>query len=183
MFDNSNLLERDMYNMYQLTLEELFIPFRYESNGFFDQTSLPGNVGLCGNRTTSQATAFDTAVQGLLTDLVVATPRINGYFAASTRAAVGADLTVYAVAQCAQTVSSSGCLDCLTVAHSNIQNCPPEADGRAVDAGCFLRYSDTSFFPANQTTNITPFLGGGNWHLSLSLSILLDHLLNFRGLL
>ncbi|KAM7523887.1 hypothetical protein LguiA_013789 [Lonicera macranthoides] len=134
---------------------------RYESNGFFDQTSLPGNVGLCGNRTISQATAFNTAVRGLLSDLVVATPRINGYFAASTRAAVGANLTVYAVAQCAQTVTRSGCLDCLTVAYSNIQNCPPNADGRSVDAGCFLRYSDTSFFPANQTTNITPFLGGG----------------------
>ncbi|KAM7464843.1 hypothetical protein LguiB_012405 [Lonicera macranthoides] len=134
---------------------------RYEDKGFFDETSNPGNVLLCGNRTASQATAFDAVVQGLLTDLVVATPRINGYFAASTRAVVGSDLTVYAVAQCAQTVSSSGCLNCLRVERQNIQSCPPLADARAADVGCFLRYSDTSFFPANQTTNITPFLGGG----------------------
>ncbi|KAM7464841.1 hypothetical protein LguiB_012403 [Lonicera macranthoides] len=133
----------------------------YENKGFFDETLNPGNVLLCGNRAASQATAFDTVVQRLLTDLVVATPRINSYFAASTRVVVGADLTVYAVAQCAQTVSSSGCLNCLRVAQ-NIQSCPPLADARAADVGCFLRYSDTSFFPANQTTNITPFLGGGN---------------------
>ncbi|KAM7464837.1 hypothetical protein LguiB_012399 [Lonicera macranthoides] len=134
---------------------------RYEGDTFYDETANPGSMGLCGNQAASQATAFATTVQGLLTDLVVATPRINGYFAATTRAAVGADLTVYAVAQCAQTVSSSGCLNCLSVARNNIQSCPPDADARAVDAGCFLRYSNTSFFPANQTTNITPFLGGG----------------------
>ncbi|KAA8530696.1 hypothetical protein F0562_005370 [Nyssa sinensis] len=65
------------------------------------------------------------------------------------------------MAQCAETVSASGCKDCLTVAYGNIASCLPEADGRAFDAGCFLRYSDTAFFADNQTTNITPFLGGG----------------------
>ncbi|KAM7460847.1 hypothetical protein LguiA_028968 [Lonicera macranthoides] len=133
----------------------------YEGDGFFDETSNPGSRGICGNRAASQATTFETVVQGLLTDLVDATPRIKGYFAASTRVAVSPNLTVYAVAQCAQTASSSGCLDCLKVAQFNIQYCPPRTDARAIDDGCFLRYSDTSFFPANQTTNITPFLGGG----------------------
>ncbi|KAM7460849.1 hypothetical protein LguiA_028970 [Lonicera macranthoides] len=133
---------------------------RYESNGFFDQTTAIGNGGKCGIRNSSQGTAFSTAVLGLLTDLVVATPRINGYFAATNRAAVGSNLTVHALAQCTHTVTSSGCLDCLRVARQNIQNCPPLADARAVDVGCFLRYSDTSFFPANQTTNIARFLRG-----------------------
>ncbi|KAG5529766.1 hypothetical protein RHGRI_030223 [Rhododendron griersonianum] len=135
---------------------------RYESSTFYDQTTLPGNVGICGNDTASQPTAFQTAAQGLLTDLETATPRINGYFAAATRVVAGGGSTVYAVAQCAQTVSQSGCLGCLQVAYGNIESCPPDADGRAVDAGCFLRYSATAFFGANQTTNITPFLGGGS---------------------
>ncbi|XAR73584.1 Non-specific serine/threonine protein kinase [Bertholletia excelsa] len=133
---------------------------RYESSGFFDQTTVAGNVGLCGNRTAAQATAFETAVQGLLTDIEIATPRINGFYAAATRAVTGGG-TVYAVAQCAQTVSESGCQICLQLAYNNIQSCPPGADARAVDAGCFLRYSDTAFFPDNQTTNISPFLGRG----------------------
>ncbi|CAL5368228.1 unnamed protein product [Camellia sinensis] len=134
---------------------------RYESSSFYDQGTLPGNVGVCGNRTVSQATAFDTAVQGLLTDLKIATPKINGFFAATKSEVVGGSATVYAVSQCAETISESTCQDCLTVAYVNIQSCPPNADGRAVDAGCFLRYSDTAFFADNQTTNINPFLGGG----------------------
>lgn len=134
---------------------------RYESSSFYDQGTLPGNVGVCGNRTVSQATAFDTAVQGLLTDLKIATPKIIGFFAATKSEVVGGSATVYAVSQCAETISESTCQDCLTVAYANIQSCPPNADGRAVDAGCFLRYSDTAFFPDNQTTNINPFLGGG----------------------
>ncbi|KAK3004105.1 hypothetical protein RJ639_018242 [Escallonia herrerae] len=134
---------------------------RYESNGFYDQTTQPGNVGICSNQTASQATAFNAAVEGLLTDLVSATPRINGFYAATTRGVTDSGATVYAVAQCAETVSQSGCQDCLAVAHSNIQSCPPRAEGSAIDSGCFLRYSDASFFSDNQTTNITPFLGGG----------------------
>ncbi|GFY87619.1 cysteine-rich RLK (RECEPTOR-like protein kinase) 42 [Actinidia rufa] len=134
---------------------------RYESNGFYDQTTLPGNVGICSNRTASSASAFDSAVQGLVADLEAATPRIKGFFAAVKREVVaGGSTTVYAVAQCAETVSESGCRDCLTVAYGNLQSCPPDAEGRAVDAGCFLRYSDTAFFSNNQTTNIAPFLGG-----------------------
>ncbi|XP_052196769.1 cysteine-rich receptor-like protein kinase 2 [Diospyros lotus] len=137
---------------------------RYESNSFYDQTTLPGNVGICSNKTASQPTAFEAAAKGLLADLEAATPRIKGYFAAAKREVVagGDGPAVYAVAQCAETVSESGCQACLNVAYdTNLQNCPPDAEGRAVDAGCFLRYSDTAFFADNQTTDISPFLGGG----------------------
>ncbi|XP_059623255.1 cold-responsive protein kinase 1-like [Cornus florida] len=134
---------------------------RYESNSFYDQTTLPGNTGLCGNQTASQPTAFDEAVKASLADLQVATPRINGFFAATKTAVVGGNASVYAVAQCAETVSETGCQDCLTVAYGNIQSCSPDTDGKAVDAGCFLRYSETAFFADNQTVNITPFLGSG----------------------
>ncbi|OVA19205.1 Protein kinase domain [Macleaya cordata] len=135
---------------------------RYESNAFFDQTTLLGNKGVCGNKISSQANAFNSATDGLLADLVIATPRIGGFFAAAKKELIsGSNSFVYGVAQCAVTVSEAGCNDCLTVAHNNIQNCPPNADGRAVDAGCFLRYSDTAFFLDNQTIDLTPFLRTG----------------------
>ncbi|PIN06261.1 Serine/threonine protein kinase [Handroanthus impetiginosus] len=135
---------------------------RYESNNFYNQTTLPGNVQICGNRTAPQAATFTVEAQALLRDLEVATPRINGYFAATTRqVSNGGNLTIYGVAQCAETISQTGCEDCLTVAYGNIQGCLPNADGRAIDAACFLRYSDRAFFADNQTTDITPFLGGG----------------------
>ncbi|XP_059451266.1 cold-responsive protein kinase 1-like [Corylus avellana] len=137
---------------------------RYESSSFYDQTTEPGNEGICGNQTASQPTAFSVAVKELLADLQVATPRINGFFAASKKEAVGSagNATVYAVAQCAETVSEIGCQDCLTVASRNAEVCIPSVVGRAIDAGCFLRYSETPFFADNQTTNILPFLGNGS---------------------
>lgn len=132
---------------------------RYESNVFYDQTTLLGNFGTCGNKTASQAGAFNTSVDGLLSDLVIATPKIVGYFAATKREiASGSNNFVYSVAQCAATVSETGCVNCLAVALKNIASCPPHIEGRAVDAGCFLRYSNTAFFSNNQTMDLAPFL-------------------------
>ncbi|KAA8530695.1 hypothetical protein F0562_005371 [Nyssa sinensis] len=37
---------------------------RYESNVFYDQTTLPGNSHICDNGTSSQPTAFNATVQG-----------------------------------------------------------------------------------------------------------------------
>lgn len=50
----------------------------------------------------SEVTAFTLVVKGLVTDLVAVTPKINGFFSASTRllSTVGETETVYAVAQC-----------------------------------------------------------------------------------
>lgn len=98
----------------------------------------------------------------MLRNLEVATPKTNGLFAAATERIHGAgtDSTIYAVAQCARIISQSVCRNCLSVANRNLQNCAPQAGGSSVDAGCFLRYSDTAFFPKNATTDITPFLQG-----------------------
>ncbi|KAH6799382.1 hypothetical protein C2S51_035866 [Perilla frutescens var. frutescens] len=126
------------------------------------RTTLPGNVQICGNQTAAMPAEFEAEGQTLLMNLEAATPRMNPYFAATKRSVANSNnLTIYGVAQCAQTISQTGCQDCLTVAFRNIQGCLPDADGRAIDAACFLRYSDTPFFADNQTTNITPFLGAG----------------------
>ncbi|KAG9442335.1 hypothetical protein H6P81_018189 [Aristolochia fimbriata] len=129
---------------------------RYESSGFYDQATLLGNAGRCGND--SAPTFAAAAATALLGDLVAATPGIEGYFAAAVRDGV------YAVAQCARTVTRIGCGDCLKVAYGNIRRCLPETEGRTIDAGCFLRYSDAPFFGANQTIDLDPFLrkGGSN---------------------
>ncbi|KAL5810196.1 hypothetical protein ACOSQ4_026764 [Xanthoceras sorbifolium] len=139
----------------------------YESSPFYDQSTQEGRFGFCGNRTASQATAFSAAVNELVENLQVATPKINGFFAASKKEVVGSggggnDTAVYGVAQCVETISESGCRDCLATAYDNIQRCFSNAFGWAVDVGCFLRYSDTSFFADNQTTNLTPFLKNGS---------------------
>ncbi|KAK4602310.1 hypothetical protein RGQ29_011374 [Quercus rubra] len=131
----------------------------YESNNFYDQTTLPGNQGLCENRTASQPTTFITAVEELLQDLQIATPKINGFFAASKKEIVGNSgekVTVYGVAQCIETAGESGCQDCLKPASNKIKVCLPGVYGRAIDAGY------TPFFADNQTTNIDLFFENGS---------------------
>lgn len=118
---------------------------RYESAAFFDQSTLPGNTQLC-NGSAVQAGGFADAARALVADLAAAVPRVPGL------AAAAASGGVYAAAQCVETVGEAGCAQCLNVAVGNIDGCPPNSDGRAVDAGCFMRYSDRSFFPANSTT-------------------------------
>ena len=132
---------------------------RYERSDFYGETTRDANREYCGNQTTSSPdTTFNTTVAGLLGDLQVATPRIDGFFAASKREVAGSNVSVYGIAQCAQTIDSAGCQACMEVAYKNIQRCPPNADGRALDSGCFMRYSDKPFFADNQTIDLLPFL-------------------------
>lgn len=128
-------------------------------NRFFDQGTMIGNTGYCDNTTLSSEGGFGGTVDGLLKDLSTATPRMNGYFGAAKRG------NVYGVAQCARTLSTSACEQCLNVAYGNINGCPPDGGGRSVDAGCFLRYSVASFFSDNQTTDLAPFLSSGEFVL------------------
>lgn len=124
---------------------------------------MPGNVGLCGNRTSSRQSVFETTVDGLLSNLSIATPKIPGFFAAATAPVNGTNTsTAYGIAQCAPTVTSDGCGACLQVAYANIKSCATDVtDGRGVDSGCFMRYSASPFFPNNTIMDITPFLQDG----------------------
>ncbi|XP_019172330.1 PREDICTED: cysteine-rich receptor-like protein kinase 3 [Ipomoea nil] len=142
---------------------------RYQESYFYDQITdriTAGTYPVCGNRTARNQQIFNASTQQLLNELLLATPRIHGFYAAvklEEPGGRGGGATSYAVAQCAETVTQSSCQDCLSLAYNNIKSClPNSADGRAVDAGCFLRYSDTPFFADNQTTDITPFLGRGS---------------------
>ncbi|KAL1540776.1 cysteine-rich receptor-like protein kinase 2 isoform X1 [Salvia divinorum] len=134
---------------------------RYESYNFYEQTI--ENTLMCGDRSAVQPSAFSAAAQKLLTDLLLATPRSNGYSAVSKREVSNDGLTIYAAAQCVETVTQSGCQGCLNAAYESIDDCFRAAEGRLADAACFLRYSDAPFFSDNQTTDIAPLLSvGGN---------------------
>ncbi|KAM0067670.1 putative non-specific serine/threonine protein kinase [Helianthus debilis subsp. tardiflorus] len=147
----------------RLALEGCFL--RYESNWFYDQYGILPEVspGVCGNSTSSRQSVFETTVDGLLTNLSIATPKINGLYAAVKTSIVGTNTTTaYAIAQCAETATPNGCKSCLQLAYDNIRSCATDfSDGMAVLLGCFMRFSATAFFRNNQTTDITPFLRDG----------------------
>ncbi|KAJ8551731.1 hypothetical protein K7X08_021746 [Anisodus acutangulus] len=120
-----------------LVLPMMVCFLRYDRNNFYQDTTLTGNAPICGNRT-SRPNALNPVAQQLLNDLSKATPRISGFFAATKSEESG--VAVYGVAQCAETITESGCQDCLTIAYKNIEGClPKNAEGRAVDAACFMR--------------------------------------------
>ncbi|KAJ3682312.1 hypothetical protein LUZ60_014885 [Juncus effusus] len=127
---------------------------RYESAKFFDQGTQLGNTQICGNGSQLNE-GLSTETTGLVSDLAKAVPKTAKFFAAVERDGL------YGTAQCVETLTKSTCAQCLQVAVTNIDGCLPEPNGRAIDAGCFMRYSNDAFFTNNQTIDITPFLSSG----------------------
>ncbi|KAL6570412.1 hypothetical protein OROMI_014926 [Orobanche minor] len=79
---------------------------RYESYNFYARTI--ENTIVCGSRSAPETTTFKREGRKLLNDLQDATPNINGYFASSKMAVSNLNI-IYAIAQCAPTVSPGSC--------------------------------------------------------------------------
>ncbi|PHT99848.1 hypothetical protein BC332_29636 [Capsicum chinense] len=104
-----------------LCIESAVIIFDSQYKTSVKLNAVTRNAEICGNRTASQPHALNHVALQLLNDLSMATPRISGFFAAIKMKATG--VTVYGVAQSAETITESGCQDCLTVAYKNIEGC------------------------------------------------------------
>ncbi|KAI9100275.1 hypothetical protein K1719_024493 [Acacia pycnantha] len=137
---------------------------RYESGFFFDQSIDAGNHIRCGNGTVAKnSTELASTVQQVLQNLVEATPRIPGFFAATITPVPNSNASnIYAIAQCLETVTQSGCQDCLESGLRNFQICIPNPNAQIFYAGCYMRYSTSAFFAQNQTTNIKHILKQGD---------------------
>jgi len=146
---------------------------RYESESFYEQTTEPGNGASCGN-TSAMVVGFSLVAQQVLMQLQTVTPKTKGFYAATKTKLVDGS-AIYAVAQCVETAAENDCLKCMQVGYNNLQNClSNNTSGTAYDAGCFMRYSTTPFFPDNQTIDITPYLTGGEFITAISFLCFLD---------
>ncbi|XP_019185428.1 PREDICTED: cysteine-rich receptor-like protein kinase 2 [Ipomoea nil] len=139
---------------------------RYEDSYFYEQITDAGTYPTCGKRTDPKQDVFNTTAKQLLYELQLATPRINGFFAAAKQEASGGGGSggaAFAVAQCIETIDETGCQACLTITYRNILGClSKSASARAIAPACFMRYSNKRFFPNNQTTNLAAFLETGS---------------------
>ncbi|KAK9071518.1 hypothetical protein SSX86_010087 [Deinandra increscens subsp. villosa] len=135
---------------------------RYENNNFYAEANVRAGVVECGNTTSREPANFRKTVQGLMSDLQTAVPRTSNYYAASTRRLTVGNTTIYAIAQCNLNLSQTVCHDCLNSRYSSLDACFDDTNGKAIDNGCFMRYSTTRFFRRNQTTDITHFLWDGD---------------------
>ncbi|XP_057743846.1 cysteine-rich receptor-like protein kinase 2 [Arachis stenosperma] len=132
---------------------------RYGPFSFFTDAIRGVNGILCGNQTSKGETNkddFSEEVKQVLNKLQIATPKIPNYYAATKTQ------SIYAIAQCVETVSANSCHACLNRGFNDIQGCLTYTDGREYDAGCFMRYSHKPFFADNQIIDITPFLDKGD---------------------
>lgn len=125
---------------------------RYETSDFFEKTTQDFNAVSCGNQSvgdSTSTTAFTLLVQQVLKHLKTTTPKTHGFFAA-TKAELPHNYngtTIYAFAQCIETITQNGCFDCLSTGYNNMATFLPNSNGRAYADGCFMRYSTSSFFP------------------------------------
>jgi len=124
---------------------------RYENNSFYDEDVDAGNYNNCTSTIASDPEAFSLTAQNLSRQLIRNASANNGY-------AVGSiDGSLYGLAQCWVSLVTGSCETCLTAAQNQLLTCPPRIEGRGLEAGCFMRYSNYSFFPYNQTS-CTSFL-------------------------
>ncbi|GLJ51903.1 hypothetical protein SUGI_1102590 [Cryptomeria japonica] len=133
---------------------------RFENDNFYNDYTDDGNKQVCGDANVSSANSFSATARSLISDLCAATPRIKDYFAAQTRQGPS-NTTIYGLASCIRSLQMDSCQKCLAIALDNINKCFPRSEGRAVDAGCYLRYDSNPFFPSNATIDLKHFLPRG----------------------
>lgn len=122
---------------------------RYDNYNFFHEAIDPMNDAVvCGEPTNALTDSFlhmefkqrlAAAIQN-----VTAMALGNGTFAAAE--AKGRVFSVYALAQCWNTLDKDECRKCLAKAGSKLSQCAPGSGGSAFFAGCYMKYSTRHFF-------------------------------------
>ncbi|TXG50244.1 hypothetical protein EZV62_022768 [Acer yangbiense] len=122
---------------------------RYDNHKFFDESldpvrdhvncSQPISI-LSDNSLLEQ---FRTKLGEVLLNVTNQAKRNIGFGAVEAKGGVW---SVYALAQCWETLSPEGCSQCLERARAELKDCSPNAEGNAAFAGCYVRYSTDRFF-------------------------------------
>lgn len=136
---------------------------RAEKYDFYAEFAGPRDGARCGNAT-RRGSGFEAAARRAVAEAAAAAPGGGGN---ATVAVSAADQSVYVLADCWRSLNASACRACLENASASVAGCLPWSEGRALNTGCFLRYSDTNFLNAAEGGDTS-----GGAHLSLSLPLL-----------
>ncbi|KAL5700354.1 Cell division control protein 2 [Ranunculus cassubicifolius] len=129
------------YNSGRIYLDGCFM--RLQNYSFFEEFKGVEDKILCGN-TTQKDLSFQDSTRKALFDATLDAPS-NGGFAKPVVSVSGRDESVYVLANCWKTVNGSACKACLDEAAASAMTCLPWSEGRVMNTGCFLRYSDIDF--------------------------------------
>ncbi|KAG8383194.1 hypothetical protein BUALT_Bualt05G0159200 [Buddleja alternifolia] len=117
---------------------------RGENYSFFQEYTGPNDHAICGNITRNDS-AFQESARRAISQAVSAAPNNNGYARARVAVTHAANNPAYVLANCWRSINVSSCRACLENASASISRCLPSSEGRALNTGCFMRYSDVNF--------------------------------------
>lgn len=141
------------YNSGLIYLDGCFM--RSANYSFYEEYKGPGDGAVCGN-TTRRNSAFQESARKAVIKAVQKAPNNKGYYAHSRVAVPGiVNQSAYVLANCWKTLNVSSCTACLYNASASILECLPWSEGRALNTGCFMRYSDVDFLNKQPGTGIS----------------------------
>ncbi|KAG6598233.1 Cysteine-rich receptor-like protein kinase 2, partial [Cucurbita argyrosperma subsp. sororia] len=118
---------------------------RFENYIFFDEYKGPEDTAICGNLTQNDPNYRQAAKEAVMQVVNVA-PGNRGFAKARVTVAGRAnESAAYALGQCWRSLNRSSCRLCLQMASASMLSCLPLSEGRALNTGCFMRYSNTDF--------------------------------------
>ncbi|KAI3816783.1 hypothetical protein L1987_16487 [Smallanthus sonchifolius] len=117
---------------------------RVQNYSFYEEYSGPNDTYVCANTTRKNVLFQDTVKQAVLSAVTDAS-RSSEYFGRVQMLVASGNESVYVLAECWTTLSPSSCRACLDNASMTISKCLPWSEGRVVNTGCFMRYSDSNF--------------------------------------
>ncbi|KAK6930986.1 Gnk2-homologous domain [Dillenia turbinata] len=117
---------------------------RAENYSFFEEYRGPEERAVCGNKTRKSSNFQESARQAIL-QAVADAPNNNRYAMAKVGVSGTKNESAYVLADCWKTLNASACRACLDNASASIMDCLPWSEGRALNTGCFMRYSDMDF--------------------------------------
>ncbi|GAU33814.1 hypothetical protein TSUD_221510, partial [Trifolium subterraneum] len=130
------------YNSGRIYLDGCFM--RSGNYSFFNEYKGPEDRAVCAN-TTKKNSGFQAAAKQAVLTAVQDAPNNKGYARGKVSVTGTTNESAYVLADCWRTLDSRSCKACLEHASSSILGCLPFSEGRALNTGCFMRYSDTDF--------------------------------------
>ncbi|KAG5050742.1 hypothetical protein JHK87_002940 [Glycine soja] len=140
---------------------------RYDGYNFFNESLSPQDFTVCGTEDFSgNWSVYKANTVELVRNLSIEAPKNEGFFVGYVSQR---NVTVYGLAQCWKFMNGSACQNCLVEAVTRIDSCASKAEGKALNAGCYLRYSTHNFY--NSSNNNVPHENQGHKNLAIIVAV------------
>ncbi|XP_023545817.1 cysteine-rich receptor-like protein kinase 2 [Cucurbita pepo subsp. pepo] len=120
---------------------------RAENYSFYEEFSGPLDRAVCGNNSITNS-VYGQSTRQAVARAVETAPNNGGYARIQVALPGTPNASVYLLAQCWRNLNRSSCTSCLQNASASILKCLPRSEARALNTGCFMRYSNVDFLNA-----------------------------------